>query len=200
VKFIHKGTLNGLPFANTFHALSGNVPLTQANLDALATAAHSAYWNAFVPQFNTTTSLNTTTAIDLTSRTSFTSEQGPTHTGTIVPVTPAANSLAICISWGIQDRYRGGHPRMYLPLAAAAEITVGRTLTPTKVSAIEAGADGYLSSIAAMAVAGTNWTPCAVRYYSQGQLLVAPFIRPISGATVHSRVDSMRRRTGKETA
>lgn len=198
-KIIHKGRLQGLPFVNTFH-VQAEAPIGGQNaLNALATAVHNAYFNAFIPLLNNVTFLDSTTVIDLTNRQSGFAIHTESHPGTIVSTNPPANSVAYCISWIINDRYRGGHPRMYLPAASTTEYTNGRTLSQTKIDSLLAAGNGYLTSLGNMTVAVTTWTPVAVRYYSQHQLLATPLVRPVGSVAVHTRIDSMRRRTGKET-
>jgi hypothetical protein len=198
VRIVHKGLLQGLNYVNTFHVRGSLGTYTEADMVAVATAMHTAYVNAFIPNLNTGTSLELTQAIDLTSRTGPVGVHQVRSVGTINTANLPSNQSAVCISWLITDRYRGGHPRMYLPLSASSDIQNGRTLTTAKLGLIDAAASGYLTSVTSMAIAGQTWEPVAVRYYSQGQLLGVPLQRAIKDAAVHSRVDSMRRRTGKE--
>jgi len=198
VRIIHQGLLQGIPFVNTMHLQAAGV-FSDNGLQALATACHNAYFNAFIPQLNTATSLQSTTVVNLTSRTSGFGTDDTIHTGTVSVTAAPANSVAYCISWTILDRYRGGHPRMYLPGASTNDFTNGRTLTTTKQTALSSAASGYLTSLAGITVEAQTWVPVCVRYFSQHQLLVSPLIRPITDAVVHSRIDSMRRRTGRET-
>ena len=200
VRIVHQGQNQGLPWVNTFHVLGSLGLYTQTDMEAVALAMHNAYFNSFVPQLNTATQLLSTTAIDLTSRTGPVGIETVSHAGTIPASSLPGLQVAYCISWTIQDRYRGGHPRMYLCAASNTEFQNGRTLTPTKVTALEAAADGYLVAAENMTVAGQTWSPVCVRYWSHNQLLATPLIRPIRGRAVHNRIDTMRRRLGKEAS
>jgi hypothetical protein len=199
VRLIHKGQNQGTPWVNTMHLQGTAGPFSEATLQAVATAAHQAYFNAFIPQLNVQTSLLSTTAVDLTSRTSGFAVDDTVHAGTVsAPVNPPL-SVAYCISWTIADRYRGGHPRMYLCAASTSDYTGGRLLTTTKQTALSAAASGYLTSLGAIVAGSTTWYPVAVRYWSQHALLPTPLQRYIVDAAVHQRIDSQRRRLGKET-
>jgi hypothetical protein len=198
IRLVHRGDLQGITYVNTMHILGSQGSYSQNDMQAIASAAHLAYSNAFIPQLNTGTSLQSTKAIDLTSRTAYWGEDTTPHTGTNVATVFPANSVAYCISWNIHDRYRGGHPRLYLPGCSTTDFTVGRTLTNTKAQALDTAAQGYLTSLAAITTGGQTFLPVCVRYYSQHQLVSPPYIRQIYDSTVHHRIDSMRRRTGKE--
>lgn len=194
-----RGTINGLPYANIFH-VAGNIGgYLQADMNSLATAMHNNYWNAFGALLPGDVTLATTTTIDLTSRTSKVGIHEEPHTGTATPGVPPPNSLAVCLSWHIEDRYRGGHPRMYIPARQMADVVGGRTMNTGVPQLYQAAADGFLTSCGAMTVAGQTWIPEAVRYFSNHQLLAVPLQRPIRGAKVGTRFDSQRRRMGKET-
>lgn len=200
VRIVHKGVHQNQPWVNTFHVRGSLGVYVQADMEAVASAMHTAYFNAFIPQFNTQTSLLTTTAIDLSSRQGYFGVEDAVHPGTIVANSLPALQIAYCVSWIITDRYRGGHPRMYLCAGQMSEITNGRQIGATKLSALQAAATGYLVSAENMTVAGQTWDPVCVRYFSQGVLLNPPSQRKIEGSAVHTRVDTMRRRLGKEAS
>jgi hypothetical protein len=109
-----------------------------------------------------------------------------------------ALQVALCISWSISDRYRGGHPRTYLPGIDGTFVTGGRLLTTAGHTAYLNAAAGFLTNMNAMTAGGSSWQMCCVRYFSQHQLLANPLVRTITGQSVHGRIDTQRRRLGKE--
>lgn len=198
VRLIHAGTNQGTPWVNTMHVQGLQGPFNEVTLQAVATAAHTAYFQAFIPQLNNQTVLLSTTAVDLTTRQSGFAVDDTSHTGTATATTYPPLNVAYCISWTIADRYRGGHPRMYLCAASVADYTGGRLLTSGKQTALSSAATGYLTSLGNMVAGSTTWYPVAIRYWSQGQLFPEPKQRYIVDAAVHNRIDSQRRRLGKE--
>lgn len=199
VRIEHRGSLNGLPYANIFHVQGQLGNYVQADMNAVATAMHTAYFNAFIPLLNTATTLVSTTAIDLTSRQGYVGVESTPHNGTVAAPTAPPNSLAVCISWEIRDRYRGGHPRMYIPARQTSDIVAGKSMSATTQQLYESAALAYLAAAAAMTVGGQAWLPICVRYWSHHQLLAVPLQRHIDDAKVGTRYDSQRRRMGKET-
>lgn len=199
VRIEHRGTVNGTPYANIFHVAGSLGAYDQATMDAVATAMHNAYNSAFISLLNAQTILLSTTAIDLTSRQGFVGLATTSHTGTGVATTLPPNSLAVVLSWEIRDRYRGGHPRMYLPARAAADVNAGKAMSTTVRDLYDAAGNGYLTSAAAITAGGQTWTPICVRYWSQHQLLATPLQRKIVDVKVGTRFDSQRRRMGRET-
>lgn len=199
IRIEHRGTVNGTPYANIFH-VSGSVGgYDQSIMDAVATAMHNAYFNAFIPLLNANTILSTTTSIDLTTRQGFTGLATTSHTGTATGTTATPNSLAVCLSWEIRDRYRGGHPRMYLPARSAGDVLQGKSMSTTVRDLYDAAASGYLTSVTSMTAGGQTWSPLCVRYWSHHQLLQDPLQRKIVDVKVGTRFDSQRRRMGRET-
>lgn len=199
VRIEHRGTLNGLPFANIFHVQGQLGNYVQADMTAVAAAMHTAYVNAFIPLLHNGTTLVSTTAIDLTTRQGYVGVQAESHTGTVVLTNFPPNSLAVCLSWEIRDRYRGGHPRMYLPARNEQDVVGGKSMNGTTNALYVAAANGYLTSVRGMTVGGQTWLPICVRYWSHGQLLADPLQRHIDDVKVGTRYDSQRRRMGKET-
>lgn len=198
VKLIFKGTNQNQPWVNTFHIRGGVGNYSSSEMEALATAMHSAYFNAFIPQLNAQTVLLTTQAIDLTSRQSYVGVEDIPHAGTATATQFPALQVAYCISWLIVDRYRGGHPRMYLPAASVADFTGGRTLTGAKQGQLQNAASGFLTAVSDLTVGGQVWEGVAVRYWSHQILQDPPLQRPIISSAVHTRIDTMRRRLGRE--
>lgn len=198
VRIEHRGTINDLPYANIFHVQGSIGTYTQGDINAVATAMHAAYFNAFGALLNNQTKMVSTTAIDLSSRTGYVGFDTTGHTGAVAATSLPPNSLAVCLSWEIRDRYRGGHPRMYIPARNMADVLLGRNMNATTQGLYDGAANGYLTSVRNMTAGGQTWLPICVRYWSNHQLLPVPLQRHIDDVKVGTRFDSQRRRMGKE--
>jgi len=197
-RFAVQGTNQGTKWVNIFHSKYTVQPPDAAALNAICQAVHTAYLNAFTTLWNSTCVLITVDGQDLASRTAATGTYSLTHPGTGTTI-PMAVQVALTLSWSISDRYRGGHPRTYLPGIDGTFVTNGRLLTTAGHTAYLNAAAGFLTNMNAMTAGGSSWRMCCVRYFSQHQLLANPLVRTITGQSVHGRIDTQRRRLGKET-
>ena len=197
MRFAVSGTNQGQKWVNIFHSKYSNVPADAATVNAICQAVHTAYVNAFTTLWSSSTILITVDGQDLASRTAATGTFSLTHPGVQTTI-PMALQVALCISWSISDRYRGGHPRTYLPGIDGTFVTGGRLLTTAGHTAYLNAAAGFLTNMNAMTAGGSSWQMCCVRYFSQHQLLANPLVRTITGQSVHGRIDTQRRRLGKE--
>ena len=197
MRFAVSGTNQGQKWVNIFHSKYSNVPADAATVNAICQAVHTAYVNAFTTLWSSSTILITVDGQDLASRTAATGTFSLTHPGVQTTI-PMALQVALCISWSISDRYRGGHPRTYLPGIDGTFVTGGRLLTTAGHTAYLNAAAGFLTNMNAMTAGGSSWQMVCVRYFSQHQLLANPLVRTITGQSVHGRIDTQRRRLGKE--
>jgi len=196
-RFAVQGTNQGTKWVNIFHSKYTVQPPDAAALNAICQAVHTAYLNAFTTLWNSTCVLITVDGQDLASRTAATGTYSLTHPGTGTTI-PMACQVALTLSWSIADRYRGGHPRTYLPGIDGTFVTNGRLLTTAGHTAYLNAAAAFLTNMNAMTAGGSSWQMCCVRYFSQHQLLANPLVRTINGQSVHGRIDTQRRRLGKE--
>jgi hypothetical protein len=92
---------------------------------------------------------------------------------------------------------------MYLSGVNASVYTNGRTWTPTRQAAYQTAGRAFLAAINAMAIGSRTYQLCAVSYYHTvggiQQYKTPPDVYPITDVVMHTRVDTMRRRLGKET-
>lgn len=120
--------------------------------------------------------------------------------------TPLPASIAVCLSWQGVGRWRGGHFRTYLAGISSVNMdsSGGRYLNAPSQSHFQAAAENWLTSV--------NNTPAL----SNGDTIVMggirrpkdpitkdplpPFFFPYFGVAVDSRIDSQRRRLGKQVA
>lgn len=190
------------PWVNVIHVSFTGAAMDQSSANSIATAIRG-YWNtSFAPLFTTSSSLQTVEVTDLTSRTGVI---GTDTTGATGSDATAIGSLAVaaCLTLKVAKRYRGGHPRMYLAGVNATVYTNGKTWTSTRQNAYQSAGRAFLTAINAMIIGSRTYAMCAVSYYTSTNKVVSykqpPQVYPITDVVMHSRVDSMRRRLGKET-
>ena len=197
-RFAVSGTNQGQKWVNVFHAKYSNVPADTPTMNAICQAVHTAYLNAFTTLWSANCILNTVDGQDLASRTGAIGTFSLTHPGTSAPAIDMPCQVALTLSWTITDRYRGGHPRTYLPGINGQNVTGGRLLTVAGHTTYLNAASAFLTDMNAITAGASSWQMCCVRYFSQHQLLANPLVRLIGGQSVHGRIDTQRRRLGKE--
>lgn len=182
----------------TYAAFSGGGGV-DSDLLNVATAVHGHFGTRFLGHLNSDLVLVETIATDLTTdispRVTYTSTVAGAGGGTAL----TANT-ALAISWGISRRYRGGHPRMYLCGLETDMLADPSHWASGTLTTFDTAANDFLSDVGSSGHGTyTSLTPVNVSYFTGGALRVTPVIDGITGASVHSRVDSQRRRSGKET-
>lgn len=208
-----QGTYQGALWQNKihFHGESALGTITPAQLSTFGDAIAAAWTSNIAPLCNPLVLLTDVNSIVLTDRTSpqFYGHD-PTPPGGTRAGTPLPTSLAVCISWGINRRYRGGHGRIYVPAGNVADMVNGRTLADPFLIAANSAAGAFRTALEGLSLGGTAMNLVVLSYYesvpdpanpghnmtvlrSQGQ----PF--PVVSARVRTRFDSQRRRLGKET-
>lgn len=110
---------------------------------------------------------------------------------------------AVCISWLITARWRGGKPRTYLPGIPLSALTTsgGSALTTAYMNDVASVGNNILLYWAGVSLpsASTVEQVC-LSYRTAGAPRISPVTFPIVGAECHGRLDSQRRRSGKESA
>lgn len=109
-------------------------------------------------------------------------------------------NCAQVVSWSIPAHYRGGHPRMYIPgvPTSATTVTGGNQLTTAWRTGLSTFASNFLHAFTTAFVAGITQQIGTISYKRNGEPLATPNFYPFSGGTIHGRLDSQRRRLGKE--
>lgn len=123
------------------------------------------------------------------------SSGAPGHGGSSAPA-----NVACCVSWHEFISYRGGHPRTYLAGIPQSIIASPQLLSPAGASGLQTDMNAFLSSVNAGVPPGaTNSGQLVVVHYSLNKVVqTPPLVRPILSATVNTRLDSQRRRLGKQ--
>jgi hypothetical protein len=192
------GSNNGTGWLNGFYLRYAGAAPSNANLDALCSTALGAYATNFLPLCNNNVALSGATAQDLTNAASSTGSATNTSPGTRGAA--ALTSQAACVvSWKINVRYRGGHPRTYLPAGITTDLTAGHLWTGTFVTAAVTAALAFRTALNGITVGGATWSMIALSYHRNNVALNPPVPYTIQTAQVHGRVDTQRSRLGAET-
>lgn len=205
VRFKYSGLVSSRPFvALFFWHYNGAAPST-AQLNTFCTALGAAWNTHLAPVHGTFVTLQTTQAWDLASRNGAAGTATTAFAGTR---TGAAMPAQVCgvASWSVNYRWRGGHFRTYFPMGVSADTTnmfqwttAARTTMNTQISA-------WLTAVNGLTVGGTGGYLTGVRYVrtnqttDQPEYIIPPLDLPIGSVLVDSRIDTQRRRLGKDVS
>lgn len=193
------GTMNGSPFNNIFHLQYSGAAPTVSNLNAVCADVLSAWQTNFKSLCPSTVVLSGADAADLTNAGaasgSATDTTAGTRSGTAMP-----NNVAACITWKVNNRYRGGHPRTYLPAGVIADVVTGNRWTDAFTAAADTAAAAFLTAINAISVGGSTYKLVCLSYTRDKVKLTTPVPYSIQSGLVDHRPDSQRRRLGRDIA
>lgn len=108
--------------------------------------------------------------------------------------------VAACWSWTINRRHRGGHPRTYLAgLTTVITTSVGSNMiSSTWQNNLVINAQNFMLTINASVAGSLTWQLGTISYYNNHLALDPPVFYPYLGVEVGARLDTQRRRLGKE--
>ncbi len=196
-KVVVRGSFDDTPWNNIFHLQYSGLAPNATDLNTMATNVLGAYTTAFAPLMAAGLPISECQISDLTSATAA---QGEATVGTAGTRVGAANpaSVAAVISWHINLRYRGGHPRTYVPAGTNDDLLNFTTWTSAFVTELDAAAGTFKSAMDALVTGATTYKLCIVSYQSGGAPRPQPLPFQINAHSVDSRVDTQRRRLGKD--
>jgi hypothetical protein len=171
-----------------------------ADCQTVADAVMSAWGASIKALVNVNADLERVDIVDLTSAT--TSE----GSSSLVPIigtrvgTDLAAQVAGVVSWSANLRYRGGHPRNYMPIGVTADVVGGKSwITAFQTEAL-AGARAFRTALNAVVHGTTTYKLVMLSYRTAHALRPTPLPITIQDAKFHGRLDTQRKRLGKETA
>jgi len=206
IKIITSSTRSDAPVENIFHmSWSGSTP-NSGGLASFLTDVWAPAWDTVIIAEGSTDAVTVGhEAIDLTSPTgasgSITDTASGTRTGDFAP-----SSAAVLASWEINRRYRGGHPRSYLPFGTAGtyEASSARLWDTSFIADVQTKMNTFLAAVQGHDIGGTEYSNLVnVSYYDKVITPLAPFRRvtpvvdTITSVIVRQRICSQRRRLGK---
>lgn len=200
VKIAVEGTIGSHNFAIILHSqYSGSVP-TAAELNTAATAM-SALWSADVKaSFSSTVILSSIVITDLSSATGAQGVWAGSIVGTNGGSATGGNT-AVLVNYPSSIRYRGGHPRTYLPSPPDTWLASPSTLGSTYVTSYTTAWNAFLAYLFGTSLGTTTLAgQCAVSYVTAKAPRVTPLVMPIAqnAITVEANLASQRRRIGRK--
>jgi hypothetical protein len=100
----------------------------------------------------------------------------------------------------INRRYRGGHPRKYLPFGTAGTYASASSKFWDSgfIDDVQTKMAAFLSAVGGRTEGSTNFNDVVnVSYYTGGALRVTPVVDAVTSLAVRTRICSQRRRLGK---
>jgi hypothetical protein len=197
------GTYGGdTPIANTFWVRNGNAQVpTVATLDSLALWLGNAYVAAFLPQLSNALVITNCDAYYYgTAGIAVASSRPITGTGGKAGVALPAN-VALAVGWQVSTRYRGGHPRTYLVGPASDRLVGGRRFLQAYIDGVRDSANSFHAQIDAYVSGELSGLHLGiVSFVNRKEWRSPPIFRDFvpGGAHADTRVDSMRRRLGRD--
>lgn len=210
---IARVVVNGLfatvPVVNVMHfglSTGGGGPLAQGVVDVIATGFRAAYVTRFIPLMNSSFTLNDITATDLTNNLGLVGTATGSTAGTLGGTALPAN-VAMTVSWKTGRHYRGGHGRTYFPALVTTSVSTPNTWQGATVTAWQSAAASFRTDVNSIAGLPANFVLVLLHRWKTvvdgagnkvREELVPPTFEPITSAGVDTRIDSQRRRLGKD--
>lgn len=197
VKFT--GTYSGGKWANILHVGHSSPGLTTADLNAFALLMRNAWNTHLTPLVNNGAVMNGVEALDLSSHSGAVGTNASSSTGLRSSGSALPAQVALVLSWKIARRYRGGHPRTYLVGMSAGDTTLNTNWTGAYLGVALTNAEAFRVAVSGMTLAGSPGVYLAcLSYYTGGALRPEGRLDPITAVQVHTRIDTQRRRLGRE--
>jgi hypothetical protein len=104
----------------------------------------------------------------------------------------------VCITWPIDRHYRGGHPRTYLGPINTSNLENQTTFAAAWLATTLTSATSFRAAMNSMTLASGTPEMVAVHRVRDGAQLTVPLVSVIKNPQIDSRVDTMRRRLGRD--
>lgn len=201
VRYTHGGTYAGGPWScGGWLFLTGSGEIEHDTLVNLADGVFGAFSSFFSPRLSSVLIIDRAQVV-------LYADGGPFEavtTSAAVPGSVSGGALpancACCISWKIGRHYRGGHPRMYLPGLPLSSISGAYTFDSTFLGDIASAATAYHDFLEALTPGDgvTSVEHGAVSFVDDGAWRTPPLFQRINDVRVDSRIDTQRRRLGRD--
>jgi hypothetical protein len=107
-------------------------------------------------------------------------------------------STAVLMNQRIGRRYRGGHPRIYLPFFNMSDLNAPQKWQTSSITALQTAWGTFLTSILNVAAPGPTCDFVAnVSYYSNRSLRPTPLVDTVLSHVINPIPASQRRRMGR---
>jgi hypothetical protein len=129
-----------------FFSFAGAGP-TVTDLNTWLTTVSAAWGTNMSPQQHTSCTLTSLEATDLTSSNGAQTTLTASHAGTLTGTgTAPAAGIAVVIKFRISRRYRGGHPRFYMPGPSMGNLADSEHWTSAYATAIATAFAGFVTA------------------------------------------------------
>lgn len=197
VKLRLLGLKGGMKWNNILHVRYAGPAPTTAELDTWLGVISTAWQTNLAPLADTSCSLTGLDAVDLSSATAASGAFAVS-----VPGTRVGNSfpsqVAMVGSWPGNLRFRGGHFRTYWPFGVVTDQASANSWTTPFITAAVAGLRAFRTAINTSSIGTAPATLVGLSYRTQHAVRPVPLVVTINDAAVHGRIDTQRRRLGKE--
>lgn len=211
LKVVAKGFIDNVKnevWANVLHFAFGGTGPTNATAAAIASAIASQWGTHMSPEQPAPTTLEEVQVTDLSSTTAGEGTWSGSIAGTRGDDSIPANA-ALLISYPVQVRYKGGHPRSYLYVLGNADFTGAEAWTAAATAEVLTHWNAFLTGCLGVGTGGTTLNGLvAIRYHGKFlpnsgppfYYLTTPIVMPLnlSLMTADSQIASQRRRIGRE--
>jgi hypothetical protein len=207
LKFIHDVGEDANAVCVVHFEYSGAAP-TPAEAASIASSANGAYITNLKPLLNTNYSLREIIVTDLSSSTGAVGQVSSGTPGGLVGQILTAETCAL-INFKIGRRYRGGHPRIYMPFGVQESLQDPQTWTAAFSGNVTTGWGNFVIAFQATPSPPTIGNQCNVSYYEGGDWVPrepsgryvfvpkqrdTPLIDPVVSASCNAKPASQRRR------
>lgn len=203
------GTQTPAKWMNGFYIRMAGIAPPSGDLNTVAAAIGGFWTTRIAPQVHTGISLTTVNLIDLSSATANTGTDSTVRNGTRAVTTQLPANAAMVVSFHIARRYRGGHPRIYLTGLASTDLASVTTWSNTIITNVQTAFTNFMTdinlyaapaSVGALQLGNLSYYLGYDRTTRRSALRPSPLFSPFDRVAVHTRLDTQRRRLGKETA
>jgi hypothetical protein len=199
IKLQVKGSNEGGEFMNIFHISYNGANPTTATLNNVDAAIRPSLEHVYGHNGVDTIVSLPWTYTDLSSDTGAVYIVNTAITGTLTGDVVSINN-AVCVSWPILRRYRGGHPRNYFALGSSSTLDGSSTINwqDSFIANVQDDLHTFQTTVAASTTTGAGTLALVnVSYYSGGALRTTPLVDTLGIPVAKKRVCSQRRRLGK---
>lgn len=201
-------TVEGLydlaPWANVFWLhLNGSGEISNVNLNQLCNWVYGGWTNTLLKVQSLESTIERVVALLYSDDGEQVAFSNPSSVPGLKGGTAMPASVSCCISWPIATHYKGGHPRTYLaaiPTSAQANST---SFDPDYSNAVGAEAEDFHTHLESMTeLDGITSVSHGIYSFVRHKAWRDPpvFYRIMAGVHVDTRIDSQRRRLGRDRA
>jgi hypothetical protein len=199
LRYVLSGTIGDKTWSNTFHVNYPGLPPTTPQATAIANGIAEA-WSPYISGLcQVDVVLTKVEVVDLSARDGAVGVWLGSIPGGLTDGDIGANSCVL-VDYGILIRFRGGHPKNFLPGGGVAELENHQTWTSDFVTACTSGFQNFLDQVENVTVDGfVIGGQCFVQYVAGDPpaYLAPPITRKIVSFSINQNVSTQKRRLNR---